>query len=126
MWRRIQKLQKENLVEVTATEKVGNLEKKLYRSTAAWFAPQQYLNFKPKNSELKSAFDIYSNIQNSMMAVMSTYNDVPIDADPTDYALYINMQVFAEVCGKHEIQTKIVELKEKLAQFNRQQGKQVF
>ncbi|MGD6853419.1 MAG: ArsR/SmtB family transcription factor, partial [Candidatus Bathyarchaeia archaeon] len=55
LWRRIQKLQKANLVEVTSTQKVGNLEKKYYRSTATWFAPQQYFNFKPKNPKLKEA-----------------------------------------------------------------------
>ena len=30
------------------------------------------------------------------------------------------MKVFADICGKPEIQAKIVELKEKLAQFNPQ------
>jgi len=120
VWRRMQKLQKAELVEQTATQKVGNIEKKLYRSTAAWYAPQQYFNFKPKNPALAEAFDIYQNIQNSMVAVMSTYNDIPKNADPTDYSLFVNMQVFADVCGKPEVQTKIVTLKEKLAKFNRQ------
>ncbi len=120
IWRRMQKLQKAELVEQTATQKVGNIEKKLYRSTAAWFAPQQYFNFKPKNPALAEAFDIYQGIQNSMMAVMSTYNEIPKNADPTDYSLFINMQVFADVCGKPAVQAKIVALKEKLAKFNQQ------
>jgi DNA-binding Lrp family transcriptional regulator len=124
IWRRMKKLQKADLVEQTATQKVGNIEKKLYRSTAAWFAPQQLLNYKPKDSNLKQAFEIYSNIQNSMMAALATYNEVPKDSDPMDYSLFINMQVFADVCGKPEVQEKISLLKEKLAQFNRQGGKQ--
>ncbi len=126
IWRRMQKLQKANLIEQTATQKVGNIEKKLYRSTAAWFAPQQLFNFKPKDPSLKVAFEIYSNIQNSMMAAMQTYNDIPKDADPVDYSLFINMQVFADVCCKPETQAKIVTLKEKLAKFNQQNAGKVF
>ena len=123
VWRRMQKLLKAELVEQTATQKVGNIEKKLYRSTAALFAPQQFFNFKPKNPALTEAFDIYQGIQNSLMAVMSTYNEIPKNADPTDYSLFINMQVFADVCGKPDVQAKIVALKEKLAKFNRQNSK---
>lgn len=118
VWRRMQKLQKAELIEQTATQKVGNIEKKIYRSTAAWFAPQNYFNFKPKNPSLSEAFDIYQGIQNSMMAVMSTYNEIPKNADPTDYSLFINMRVFAEVCGKPEVNAKIVTLKEKLNKFD--------
>ena len=49
LWRRMQKLLKANMVELTRTQKVGNLEKKLYRATATWFAPQQYFTFTPKD-----------------------------------------------------------------------------
>lgn len=126
IWRRMQKLQKADIVEQTATEKVGNIEKKLYRSTAAWFAPQQLFNYRPKDPNLKEAYEIYSNIQNTMVAVLSTCDEVPKDADPVDFSLFMNMQVFAEVCGKPEVQAKICSLKQKLAQFNQQRGKQTF
>jgi DNA-binding Lrp family transcriptional regulator len=126
VWRRMQKLQKADLVEQTATQKVGNIEKKFYRSTAAWFAPQQLFNYKPKDPSLNEAFEIYTNIQSSMMAILATYNDVPKNADPVDYSLFMNMQVFAQICGKPEVQAKIVELKEKLARFNQQSGAKVF
>ena len=49
LWRRMQKLAKANLVEVSRTEKVGNIEKKLYRATATWFGPQQFINFIQKS-----------------------------------------------------------------------------
>ena len=52
VWRRMQKLQKANLIELTATRKKGNLEKKFYRSTATYFAPEQYFTFTPKNPKL--------------------------------------------------------------------------
>jgi hypothetical protein len=122
LWRRVQKLQKANLIEQTAAEKRGNLEIKLYRATAAYYAPQQFLNFKPKNPDLKAAFEIYTEIQTRMMAKMGAYNEVPKDADPTDYSIYANMQVFADVCGKPEIQTKIVELENQLSKFKAQGG----
>ncbi|MGD6851542.1 MAG: hypothetical protein ACQCN6_05720, partial [Candidatus Bathyarchaeia archaeon] len=84
-------------------------------------APQQYFNFKPKNPKLKEAYEIYTNIQNNMMAHLSTFNEVPKDADPIDFSLFANMLVFAEVCGKPEVQEKIVALKEMLTKFNLEQ-----
>lgn len=118
IWRKIQKLLKANLVEQTRTEKVGNIEKKLYRATATWFTPQQYFNFSPKNRVLKEAFGIYSEIQKELMITISTYRDIPNDVDPIDFSLFANMQAFAHVCGKPEIQAKIVELGEKLLEYN--------
>ncbi len=122
LWRRIQKLAKANLVEQTGMEKNGNLEKKLYRATATYFAPQQFFNFKPKDPNLKEAFAVYSEIQGSMIAKTSAYNEIPKAADPIDYSIYVNMQVFADVCGRPEVQAKIVELESKLRQFKKQGG----
>ncbi|MCW3999713.1 MAG: helix-turn-helix domain-containing protein [Candidatus Bathyarchaeota archaeon] len=124
-WRRMQKLEKANLIEHTQTQKVGNLEKKYYRATAAYYAPEQFFNFKPKNANLKEAFDIYQGIQNRMVAQLSAYNEIPEGAEPTDFSLFVNMLVFAEVCGRPEIQAKIVELKAKLVQFDPEQVKTV-
>lgn len=120
VWRRIQKLQKAKLIELTSTQKVGNLEKKLYRSTSTYFAPQQYFNFTPKDDSLNEAFKIYNEIQRKMMMQSAAYGDIPKGTDPIDYSFFINMKVFADICGKPEIQNKIVKLKEKLAQFNPQ------
>jgi len=120
VWRRMQKLQKAKLIELTGTQKVGNLEKKLYRSTATYFAPQQYFNFTPKDPRLTEAFEIFSRIQKSMMAKTAAFGDVPKDADPVDYSFFVNMMVFADVCGTPDVQAKIVALKEKLTQFNQQ------
>jgi hypothetical protein len=117
LWRRMQKLQKAQLVELVATQKVGNLEKKLYRSTATWFVPQQYFNFQPKDPNLKAAFEIYSDIQKHLMYEMSTFGEVPPTADPIDYATYANIYAFAQVCGKPETQAKIAELQKMLEKF---------
>jgi DNA-binding Lrp family transcriptional regulator len=120
VWRRMQKLEKAKLIELTGTQKAGNLEKKLYRSTAAFFTPQQYFNFTPKDASLTEAFEIYNSIQHKMLSKAAAFGDIPKAADPIDYSFFINMLVFADVCGKPEVQAKIVELKEKLAQFNPQ------
>jgi len=120
VWRRIQKLQKANLIELTVAKKTGNLEKKFYRSTATYFAPEQYFNFTPKNPKLAEGFAIYSEIQKKMMTQTAAYGDIPKTADPVDYALYVNMMVFADVCSQPDVQAKIHALKEKLAQVKNQ------
>jgi hypothetical protein len=117
LWRRMQKLLKTDLVELVGTQKIGNLEKKLYRSTATWFAPQQYFDFQPKNPDLKAALEIYSDIQKQLMLQASTFGEVPKTVDPIDYALYANMQAFASICGKPETQKKIVDLRLQLEKF---------
>ncbi len=122
LWRRMQKLAKANLVELAQTKKVGNLEKKMYRSTAVWFTPHQYFSITPKNPDLKEAFEIYSGIQKEMMLALLALGDVPKEAEPSDFSLYANMQVFVQLCSKPVTQTKIVELEKKLAKF-RQQNK---
>jgi hypothetical protein len=61
-----------------------------------------------------------------MMARLSTFSEVPKDADPIDFSWFANMLVFAEVCGKPEVQERIVNLKEILTKFTQEQEKQVF
>lgn len=117
IWRRMQKLQKAKLIEHTTTKKVGNLEKKLYRSTATYFTPQQYFNFTPKNPNLTEAFELYNEIQTKLMNQTAAYGDIPKNVDPIDYAFFANMMVFADICSQPEVQAKIVELKKKLTKF---------
>lgn len=122
IWRHMQKLEKAHLIELTATQKVGNLEKKRYRSTATYFAPNQYFNFTPKDPSLTDAFAIYSHIQSKMIAKAAAYGDVPKNADPIDFSFFVNMLVFADVCGEPDVQAKIVELKRKLEKFNQKES----
>jgi hypothetical protein len=120
LWRRIQKLSKANLVILTRTEKVGNIEKKMYRATATRYVPQNFFDLKPKDTNLKAAFDIYSDIQKDMWTKVSDLGDVPANADPTDYALFASMQSFAEVCTEATTQAKLVELVKELSKFQKQ------
>ncbi|MCW4024063.1 MAG: hypothetical protein NWF01_03395 [Candidatus Bathyarchaeota archaeon] len=122
LWRRMQKFAKAGLVEISRTEKVGNIEKKFYRSTATWFASQQFFDFKPKDRNLQEAFDIYSDIQKSMMIQLSSFGDVPKDIDPVDFSMYANMQAFADFCQTPEKRQKIAELVRRLEVFKTQTG----
>ncbi|NLE04037.1 MAG: hypothetical protein GX638_04435 [Crenarchaeota archaeon] len=119
LWRRIQKLLQENLIELTSTQKVGNLEKKLYRATATQYIPYQYFNYQPKDANLKKAYKIYFEIQKQMMSATAAYGDVPKGADPIDYTLFVQMQTFTQLCGDAEIQNKIISLKEKLEKYEK-------
>jgi predicted ArsR family transcriptional regulator len=120
VWRRMQKLIKANLVELVRTKKVGNTEKKLYRSSATWFVPYQYFNLKPKDANLQRAFEVYSDIQKDMMATLLASGDVPQEAEPTDFSLFMHMQAFVEACEKPATQKKISDLEEALVQFRQQ------
>ncbi len=122
LWRRMQKLQKAQLIELTSTKKVGNLEKKLYRATAAWFAPEQFFSLKTHNPLLQDAFNVYSEIQNLMLAEMAAFTEIPKNAVPMDYSLFANMYAFIVVSTKPATQAKILELKEKLAKFRQLSG----
>jgi hypothetical protein len=55
-----------------------------------------------------------------MMTALLTLGDVPKEADPTDFSLFANMQVFVQTCSKSTTQAKIAELKQKLDKFRQQ------
>jgi len=120
LWRRMQKLAKANLVEVSRTEKVGNIEKKLYRATATWFGPQQFINFKPKDPDLTEGFEIYSEIQKEILNKILEHNDVPRNVDPVDFSLYAEMNAFSLVWSDPGNQTQIKELKQRIEKFKEQ------
>jgi len=117
LWRRMQRLTSANMVELSRLEKTANLEKKLYRSVATTFVPQNFLEFKPKDPRLLEAFNLYAEIQKAMMVVLSKFSEVPKDVYPVDYALYASMQAYVEVCGNPKMQAKIAELGDKLSKY---------
>lgn len=116
IWRRMQMLLRADLVELSSTNTVGNIEKKLYRATATRYVPQQFLEFKPKDPNLQEAFEIYSEIQKKIMAQVAGYNNIPATY-PVDFALYASMQAFAQVCSEQATQAKLAELTSKLSKY---------
>ena len=119
LWRRIQRLQKAKLVELAGVEKVGNLEKKLYRATALKYdLPSQFFAPKLSDSNLMATFDKYSGIQNEMNMVLSKFeSQIPSEGDPTNFAIYSYMQAFVEVIQKASTQTSLDEMKHLLANY---------
>jgi DNA-binding Lrp family transcriptional regulator len=117
LWRRMQRLLAANMIELSAIKKSGNIEKKLYRATAASYVPAQLWDFKSKNPRLSETFEIYSRIQKSMMTLLSNVNEIPKGANPSDYAMYASMKAFAQVCGKPDVQESISELQKKLSEY---------
>lgn len=121
IWRRMQRLMKAKLVEVSGVEKVGNLEKKLYRATALRYdvAPQF---FEPKLNDpnVQAAFGLYTSIQKEMMAILSTFDDnIPKEGDPTDFAIYAHLQAFVQVFEKESTQANIRGIKQMLANYEK-------
>jgi DNA-binding Lrp family transcriptional regulator len=117
VWKRMQKLLSANLVELSGIKKTGNLERKMYRATAARFIPAQLLTFKPKNRHLQEALEIFARIQNMGLALMAQKHDIPAGEYPFDYVLYENMRAFVEVSKMPEFHRGISELEERLSAF---------
>ncbi len=120
LWRRMQRLMKAKLVEVSGVEKVGNLEIKLYRATALKYdVPQQFFEPKFNDPTIRAVFGIYVKIQNEMNAILSTFDAyIPKEGDPTDFAIYAHMQAFVQVFEKSTTQGSIQEMKQMLANFD--------
>ena len=119
LWRRMQKLLSAGMIELSSTIKVGNVEKKLYRATAARFASAQLFEFKPKDPRLLEAFEIYSDLNKEVMASYLKFGEIPKDVDPIDFGLYATMLAFTEVLGRPGAMGRISELSSKLDEYGR-------
>jgi DNA-binding Lrp family transcriptional regulator len=117
LWKRMQKLLAADLVELSRVKRSGNLEKKMYRATAARYVPAQLLNFKPKDRRLQEASEIYSQIQDMGMTLLTRTYEIPGGADPSDYALYANLRVFVQVSRMPDFERRITELEKKLSEY---------
>jgi DNA-binding Lrp family transcriptional regulator len=121
LWRRMQKLQKANLVDLSRTEKVGNIERKIYRASATGYVPQQqYLEFKPKNPNLQSAFEIYTGIQREIMTKTAVYGEIPKDANAVDFSFFATMQAFVQLFMEPTTRKKLEDLAEKIMKYQQE------
>ena len=119
VWRRIQRLMKAKLVNVSRIEKVGNLEKKLYRATALRYdVSPQFFGPKLNDLNVQAAFELYIKVQNEEMAYLSSFdNDIPEEEDPTDFAVYALMQAFVQMFEKETTQARVGEIKQLLSNY---------
>jgi hypothetical protein len=120
LWRKMQKLMEANLVELSRTEKVGNLEKKFYRASATTYIQKPLFELEPKDTYLHDAFDIYLGIQKEILAKLWAFQDIPEDTDPIDFAWYATMESFVQVGNEPNTQTKINEIRHILKEFQEQ------
>lgn len=117
IWKRMQKLLAANLVELSRTKRSGNLEKKMYRATAARYVPAQLLDFKPKDRRLFEASEIYSQIQNMGVKLLTQSYEIPGGVNPSEYALYAGLRAFVQVSRMPDFERRVAELEEKLYEY---------
>ncbi|HUI01774.1 MAG TPA: winged helix-turn-helix domain-containing protein [Nitrososphaerales archaeon] len=117
LWRRMQKLESLGLIEVSRTQRTGNLETKMYRATATHYVPREFVEFKPKDPSLKEAFSAYSGIQGRLNSMVASLNDIPEGVDPVDYSFYASLLSYASLWSEPAMQEKVKELKAALSGF---------
>lgn len=117
VWRRMQRLLKAKLVEVSDVRKIGNLEQKLYRATAIRYAPPEFLEFKPNDPNIQAAYQIFAKIQNEMTTFLSTSGDIPKEVNPIDFALYVNMQSFIQLFEMTNTRENVQKIKQMLENY---------
>jgi DNA-binding Lrp family transcriptional regulator len=112
VWRRVAKMKEAGIVRLSRTERVGNLEKKLYRASAMLFVPAQPLQFEPKNENLKQALAIYTGFQiNLIKSMMGT--EIPDDADDlVDRAIRAELESFVKTALNKETRDELEKIRE--------------
>ena len=117
-WRRITKLLEAKIVEQCEVKLVGNMEKKIYRATALRYFPAEYLNFEPKNKELKDAYKLYSEITNESLKRTLSANEIPgsMAFDVVDYGVYTDLRNFCRAMLDPKIQSVLKRLENKLSE----------
>jgi len=120
-WRRIQKLVEAKVAEVARVDKIQNLQKKIYRATAANFLPRQFLDLKPDDERLGKAFRTYLEIQREIMNRMSAFSDIPEGANPIDYAIYAAAKSLCLLFVDPDLRDKATRLEREISEFERGQ-----
>ena len=59
------------------------------------------------------ASEIYLQIQNMGIKLLTQTYEIPSDADPADYTLYANLRAFVQVSRMPDFERRIAELEEK-------------
>src|ERR1700691_1298549 len=75
VWRRVQALRKEALIEQTRSQQVGNLEKKMFRASALRYASKGPSWLKPKNASIIAAQQIRAQIRREIARIVQGQNE---------------------------------------------------
>jgi DNA-binding Lrp family transcriptional regulator len=116
VWRRVSKLLEAGILEQSKVDHVGNLEKKVYCAAALKYVPMGFLDFQPKNKDLREAFKSYSEIQREIMKDLASANDIPLLAslDPIDYSVYADLKNFCRIMLSPKSQAILKRLEKQL------------
>lgn len=117
IWRRVSKLLDAGILEQSKVDHVGNLEKKVYRATALKYVPISFLDFEPKNKNLKQAYKSYLEVQRESMKDLSTNNEIPssLDVDLIDYGVYVDLKNFCRIMLNPKIQSILKRVDKELS-----------
>ena len=118
IWRRVQALIKEGLIEQTRSEHVANLEKKMYRATAARYTAREPFEWKPKNKSLVVSHQKFMQIRAELIKSIQGMNDIPQDVDPIDYAWAVDLYAICKTYLRDEVQAKLQGILDNLAESN--------
>ena len=102
-------------------EHIGNLEKKIYQATALRYIPAEYLNFEPKNKELRDAYKLYSELTNESLKRTLSSNEIPksMASDAVDYGVYTDLKDFCHAMLDPKTQSALKRLENKLSECSR-------
>ena len=106
-------------MEQCEIERMGNLEKKVYRATALKYLPQQLLDFEPKSKPLREACKTYAEIQKQSMKDTAVSNEIPLqlaEIDPVDYGVYLDLKGFYRIMLDPRTIARMQRLEKQLAE----------
>ena len=110
LWRRLSKLEKYGLIEVTRIERKRNFKTKYYRAKAVYFVLPLSIPLHPKDPIARKALEFLSVLKKIMDDKYKKYNEIPKGIDPMDYAVILDTFVtFSTFLEKEEEMRKILD-----------------
>ncbi len=107
VWRRLQQLRAQGLIEEAGSVKKRNLEVKLYRAAAAKYLPRGAMDLEPSDHKLKEAYDLYRKIASEILYSISEYSPIPSGVNPRDFCVATEIYVNAKVLTRADTQEKL-------------------
>ena len=115
VWRRLKKLEKAGIVEVTRAEKKRNFRTIFYRAKALYYALPFNPDLRPKDPLVVEIYQKVLELREKAMMKAMAYNDVPPTVDPVDYAVALDVLSNFEVLLENE--NEVRDLVEKARRF---------
>lgn len=114
IWRRIQQLKSEGLVEESGGVRIRNLEVKLFRATAVRYIPRGAFDYEPEDELVRRAYKLFHEIQSKILGMLLDYDVIPPNVNPIDFSVAADLYVYAKLLTKEETQRKLKTILEAL------------